>query len=165
MLSIEYITTKIITPTLHELGLSTGKNLLLGTFAHESRLGTYLVQIGGGPALGLGQVEPPTNNLVLSWLMAHKPDMYQAVKRIRGRTHINTGIVSTDINLVALEHNHQYNCAIARCLYYSIQSPLPDEDDVEGMAHYWKKYYNTEKGKGTVEGFVESYDELVAPYL
>jgi hypothetical protein len=33
------------------------------------------------------------------------------------------------------------------------------------MAHYWKKYYNTEKGKGTVEGFVESYDELVAPYL
>ena len=38
---------------------------------------------------------------------------------------------------------------------------LPNSYDIEGLAKYWKKYYNTEGGKGTVEKFIEKYEKYV----
>ena len=56
--------------------------------------------------------------------------------------------------------NLTYNCAIARCLYRSIYVPLPDPEDVEGMAAYHVRWYNN-GGKATVEHSVERYNTLV----
>ena len=39
---------------------------------------------------------------------------------------------------------------------------LPDADNVAELAHYWKLYYNTPEGKGTVEEFIKNYELLVA---
>lgn len=39
---------------------SSAVNLLLGTAAQESAFGTYLRQIGGGPARGVFQMAPAT---------------------------------------------------------------------------------------------------------
>lgn len=165
MFEVSYLINTIIKPTTAELGMPDATNLLLDTFAQESQLGKYLVQIGGGPALGLGQIEPATNSLVLTWAMDNKPDIYDTLKTIRGRTQSVPGMrVCDDINLVALQYNHCYNCAIARCLYYSIQEPLPDPNDVVALGQYWKSYYNR-GGKGTVDEFVQSYNTLVAPFL
>ena len=166
MFSTPELIETVIVPTLNELGMSNGTNLLLGTAAQESRMGKYLVQIGGGPALGIWQVEPNTNALVLNWLMENKPDLFTTVRLIRNRTAPPANvIVSADTNKAALQYNHCYCCAIARCLYFSIASPLPAENDVEGMAHYWKIHYNSIKGKGTVEEFIANYKKYVEPYI
>lgn len=167
MMEISVLKNKVIIPTLDELGLlsQSAINLLLGTCAVESNLGRFDRQVGGGPALGIFQVEPPTNKLVLDWLLRNKPDLFEIVIDIRGKTHVTGGIVTPDINKAALQYNDHYSCAIARCLYLSIPSPLPASDDVLGMAHYWKNHYNSPQGKGTVEDFVEKYKRLVEPFL
>jgi len=38
---------------------------------------------------------------------------------------------------------------------------LPNAEDIEGLAHYWKKYYNTVYGSGKVEEFVNNYKKYV----
>ena len=35
--------------------------------------------------------------------------------------------------------------------------PKKLEKTVEGMAHYWKKYFNSDLGKGDPEEFIEKY--------
>lgn len=168
MYDVQDLIDEIIIPTLNQLGIKRGdnadRNLLLGTFAQESNLGKYTKQIGGGCALGIGQVEPATNQLVLNWLIENNMPLYRHVMDIRGETNFERNIVTADINRVALQFNDKYNCAIARCLYLSIAVALPDENDIIGMANYWKSYYNR-GGKGTVDEFVENYNLLVAPYL
>ena len=42
------------------LNTSPAIDLLMGTCAQESHMGTYLRQLGGGPALGIFQMEPFT---------------------------------------------------------------------------------------------------------
>lgn len=166
MIDVSTLKNKVIIPTLDELGLlsASAVNLLLGTCAVESNLGQFDKQIGGGPALGIWQIEPTTNKLVLDWLLKNEPDLFGIVIDIRGKTHVAGGVVSSDINKVALQYNDHYSCAIARCLYLSIPKPLPAANDVLGMAHYWKDFYNR-GGKGTVEGFAECYARLVEPFL
>ena len=164
-MELKTLKNNIVIPTHDELGLlgASANHLSLGTCAKESELGRYDHQIGGGPALGWWQIEPTTNKLVLDWLFKNRHDLFEIVINIRGRTHA-PGVISPDINKVALQYNPQYGCAIARCLYLSIPSPLPAADDVIGMAHYWKDYYNR-GGKGTVEEFVACYERLVEPFL
>ena len=37
--------------------------------------------------------------------------------------------------------------------------PLPEAQDVEGLAEYWKQHFNTPRGAGTVTRFVAAYRE------
>jgi len=67
-------------------------------------------------------------------------------------------VLATKANLIG---NLYYQCAIARCKYLMIPEPLPAANDIEGLAKYWKKYYNSEQGKGTIEHFVDSYNKHV----
>jgi len=66
-----------------------------------------------------------------------------------------------DIEFHELEYNLKYAIIFARLRYLVVPHPLPDADDVKGLAAYWKKYYNTEYGAGTVEEFVEGYEKYV----
>jgi len=43
-------------------------------------------------------------------------------------------------------------CLMARLHYLRIPKPIPDS--ISDQAKYWKKYYNTSLGKGTVEGYL-----------
>ena len=49
--------------------------------------------------------------------------------------------------------------ALAAWLYLS-NNPRPIPADVEGQAEYWKLYYNTSCGAGTVEKFLEDVKEI-----
>ena len=146
----------IIIPTLETLGLLSSSRvaILLGTCAQESLMGKYRRQLRGGPARGIFEVEPNTHDSVIRWLTKHHPSMLELVLEIRG----------DDDPLYALENNDCYCCAIAACLYYSIQVPLPEPDDIEGLADYWKDFYNR-GGKGTVDEFIANYEKYVEPYL
>jgi len=50
---------------------------------------------------------------------------------------------------------------MCRMHYYRKSEPLPESDDVRALGEYWKKHYNTVKGKGTVDEFVENYKRFV----
>lgn len=120
-------------------------NLLLGTAAQESKFGTYLRQLGIGPALGVFQIEPATFN----WLR----DKYS--NRV-GYTTVLQGRVA-----VELEWDIFLSIVIARLRYRVVPAPLPPADDIEKLAAYWKLYYNTPAGAGTVEEFIKNYERYV----
>ena len=136
-------------------------NLLLGTAAQESHMGTYLKQIKG-PALGIFQMEPATHKDVwVNWL-SHNRNVADTI------LNISFFAESDDFDLYqpcfdfaktfqySLISNLFYATAMARIHYYRVPEHLPNADDWEGLAKYWKKYYNTKNGKGTVEEFLEN---------
>jgi hypothetical protein len=124
------------------------ENLLMGTAAQESRLGTYLCQLGDGPALGIMQMEPATFNDIKVNYLFHRSVL---VSKILG--------VSGCVRLVPeyLEWNIALSVCMARIHYYRCPDTLPI--DLPGMAAYWKKYYNTRLGKGTEEEFIVNYNK------
>lgn len=134
----------IVRPSLHELGLYSpaAEELLLGTAAKESVFGTYLKQLGGGPALGVYQMEPAT----FYWLQDKWGEKYP-ILAFKSPEHM-----IWDLKLAT---------KAARLRYLVVKEPLPEAQDIVGLGKYWKQYYNTEAGAGTVEEFVESYNKLV----
>lgn len=146
---------KLVTETLEKIKLPSlaGVNLVLGTIAQESANGKYTRQLGGGPALGICQMEPATEKDIWINFLVYKDGLAGLIEACTGVSGPSTH---------NLEHNKQYQVAMCRVHYYRVKEQLPAADDIEGMAKYWKKYYNTEKGKGTVEEFVENYKKYVA---
>lgn len=153
-LSPRLVRDRIILPTLDALGLDENTcvqsmELLLGTAATESRLGLWLRQLGGGPALGLYQIEPETEWDVWNNYLTFRPELR---KTVQGWSKGSEG---------ELEYNHAYATAIARLCYRRAPAPLPAAGDREAQAAYWKKYYNTPLGKGTPEKYLKDWRDLV----
>ena len=118
----------------------SGIELICLTCAVESDFGTYFRQIGGGPGRGCMSLEPPTCQDVVGRVILPKyPDF----------PHIKSADLETDIKASII---------IARFKYWPFPQPLPKAHDIPALARYWKKYYNTSAGKGTVEKAVEKYE-------
>lgn len=153
-LSPKLVRDKIIFPTLEALELDEdtcvqAMELLLGTAATESKMGLWLRQLGGGPALGLWQIEPATEWDVWNNYLAFRPGLRDVVRGwSRGGDR-------------ELEYNHSYSCAIARLIYRRAPTPLPAAGDLEAQSKYWKRHYNTPLGKGTPEKYIADWKELV----
>ena len=122
--------------------------LLLGTAAVESKFGTYLRQLGGGPALGVYQMEPDTEFDIHTNFLRYKPYLLRDIREVCGVDRPDPA---------ALEGNLTYQTAMARMHYLRRTAPLPEAGDIEALARYWKRYYNTPAGKGTEEHFVKAY--------
>ncbi len=139
----------VIMPTLLHLGMysTSAENLLVGTVAHESKMGTYLKQVGG-PALGIYQIEPATLHDIYDNYLAFRPSLLEKVEALRGKD------LSREDSLVS---NLAYATAIARLVYRRAPEPLPGFNDVAGLASYWKKYYNTYLGKGKRQQFIDAF--------
>ena len=54
-----------------------------------------------------------------------------------------------------LPENIALGILLCRLKYYRVPHPLPT--DIDGMAAYWKTYYNA-GGKGTLKHFLDTYD-------
>lgn len=128
------------------------EDLLLGTAAHESHLGTFTRQVGGGPALGIYQMEPAT--LLDIWVnyLQHRPWW---------RDQISQAIGVDSWDLQRLQHDPIYATVMARLHYRRISHPLPKRGDLGGYADYWKQHYNTVQGKGTAQKFINDWRRLV----
>jgi|APSaa5957512535_1039671.scaffolds.fasta_scaffold64314_4 hypothetical protein len=154
MLDIKHVRDYVITPTLKRMG---GKFhspdsvcLLLGTAIHESRL-EYLRQIGGGPALGLFQIEPATIHDIHENFLTYQPEINQVV----------SSFMSCNDREFQAVTNLAYSTALARLVYYRRPEPLPNWDNSLAVAEYWKQHYNTIEGAGYVEDFRASYINFV----
>lgn len=121
-------------------------NLLMGTAAVESRCGTYIRQIKG-PALGIFQMEPATFKSHLKWL-------YERGFKYSDKVFEICNIIKED-DPECLAYNLKAAILFARIHYLRVPEPLPQT--IEGMAYYWKRYYNTYLGKGTEEKFIKAY--------
>lgn len=139
----------LIIMTLKEIGLysTDAVELIMGTFAQESNF-KYTRQIGGGPALGYGQMELATfNDIVINYLR-YKPGLM--------------GKIIKACEIIAFEpqqliDNKKLMVCMTRLHYLRVKEPLPSYKDVWAMGEYWKQWYNTPTGKGTVKEFVENY--------
>ena len=58
-----------------------------------------------------------------------------------------------------LEYNLALAISMARIHYARVREKIPS--DLTGWAGYWKRFYNTPKGKGTEEEFVYNYKQYV----
>ncbi len=154
-ISPEHLRINVIRPVLCKLFMfsEAAENLLLVTAAQESRLGYYLRQVSG-PALGLYQIEPNTHNDVWDNFLAFKPELKATVASFV--IPANAGDKKQD-----LITNLAYATAIARIIYYRVSERLPDANDVEGLASYWKRHYNTAGGAGSVDECKINYTNLV----
>ena len=152
----------VIKPALEEVGLysKSAVQLLLGTCAQESEMGKFLKQIGGGPALGIYQMEPNTHDDIWENFLSYNRitsihyfvyDMYDRLDDTQSYDDLSSLLV----------YDLRYATIMARLHYYRVSEALPDADDVEGLALYWKTYYNTEMGKGTVTEFIRNYERYV----
>ena len=124
-----------------DLASPVAVKLLLGTAAQESRFGTFLHQLGGGPAKGAFQMEPAT----FEWLQDRYQEKYPAI----------FGRKASD-----MEWDLRLSIIMCRLRYRIVKDDLP-ADDLMSLASYWKLWYNTPKGAGTPEQFVENYRKYV----
>lgn len=127
-------------------------NMLLGTAAQESQFGTYLRQLDNGPALGVFQMEPDTEKDIWDNYLNYRP---------MDRLSIFNIASITEPDPFSLESNLAYQIAMARIHYYRVDEPLPEADDLPGLARYYKLYYNTPKGKATEEEFIRNYKKYI----
>jgi hypothetical protein len=121
-------------------------NLLLGTACVESDCGHYIEQKNGGTALGIYQMERMTHDDIWHNYINHRPKLKAFMRGELGDTLL---AVKSD----SLRWNLRYATLMARLHYYRITESIPTTTNTE-LAGYWKRHYNTEKGKGRIEDFL-----------
>lgn len=143
----------IVRPVLHALRLPeyfsasrmlAVERLLVGTALAESGL-RFLAQVGGGPAVGVYQMEPATHDDIWENYLRHRPDLSDRVRSFEAK-----GCRAEE----QMAGNLYYATAMARVHYLRVREPIPPPDDLEAIARYWKRFYNTSAGKGSVAGFI-----------
>lgn len=134
------------------------EDLILMTMAQESHFGTYIEQLGTGPAQGVCQMEPATESDIWSNYLHYKPLLFAKVDGLAG--------VNGEMDAVG---NLPYQIAMCRVHYRRVSEALPSPpqkqwDEAEylnRLAQYWKKHYNTYLGAGTPEEAVKNYQRFV----
>lgn len=142
----------VIRPTLKELDLWSieAEQLVLGTACQESACGEYLKQLGGGPALGIYQMEPATHDDLIKNFLQYKPPLRDKVwSYVRKQPPISNEMIG----------NLYYATAMCRIHYLRVPASIPT--GLRPQAAYWKKYYNTELGAGTIDEYMKSWERFV----
>jgi hypothetical protein len=131
----------------HDLWSETAVELLMLTAAVESNLGTFIKQTRG-PALGAFQMEPATHNDIWNNYLSYKREVLRG-----GFVRQSEKDLRTDL---------KYAILMARIHYLRVPERLPTSTSPKDLGKYWKKYYNTHLGKGTVEKAIEKYNKYCA---
>jgi hypothetical protein len=152
MIALLHFRDQVVRPVLRALHLAecfdpavmtAAERLLIGTALAESRL-EFLAQVGGGPALGVYQMEPATHDDIWTRYLAGRPGLAARVRSFAWQ-----GGPSAD----QMAGNLYYATAMVRIHYLRAPAKLPPPADSDALAAYWKRFYNTPAGKGTPEGF------------
>lgn len=153
----ETFRTQVVHPALNSIALYSpaAEQLVLGTAIQESRL-LYVEQIGGGPALGYFQMEPATHDDIWNNFLKYRPILAGKVSSLLSSDEIKD-------KCAALRTNNVYAAAMCRVDYFRQKPPLPSANDIKAMAQYWKTYYNTGGGGGTVDEFMLNWNRFTAP--
>jgi len=132
------------------------EELVLGTAAQESGLGTYLHQLGGGPALSMFQIEPVTYWSMWNDFLAYKPDLKTKILSSCGYATVP----HEDFMIT----NLMYAAMMCRIRYFWVSEKLPAFGDIEGQGAYWAKYYNGNPVNGVAGHYVDSFNHYVGNF-
>lgn len=152
----------IVRDTTQLMGMwsPSAENLLMGTCAQESRMAYYLTQYPKGPARGPFQMESEktggcsTFEGVLSLVVPKAKEKSEFLRQYN---------FTDDPDRMVWDL--QFATIMCRLQYWRFEEPLPAYDDIKGLATYWKRYYNSVYGKGTVKDFIANYKLTRADYV
>lgn len=155
-LDVRQLKYEIVRPTLISMGLwsAAAENLLTGTALAESRA-AYVKQVGGGPALGLWQMEPATHDDC--WI-----NFLRFPAQSRLATKLQAMLAPDLTRQQQLITNLRYACAMARIRFYRVRDALPVATDAAGLSAYHKAHYNTEQGAADPVANVAFFAEAIA---
>lgn len=153
MINPKQLRDLVLIPTLDilELNSPAAVELLMGTAMQESDGLSALHQYGSGPAIGLLEMEPATHDDIWKNWLVYQPKLATRIKGL---------MIELVDDRKEMAGNLYYSFAMARCLYRRVSEPLPHSGDEMGMAHYWKRYYNTFQGAGTVVEYIANWNKL-----
>ncbi len=152
-----YQLNELIDTVLKDMGKYSKEaaDLLMVTSAQESFLGEYIKQLKKGPARGIFQMEPDTEEDIFRNYLKYRPELMATVQQ-----YVSQGAVELD-----LWANLPYQIAIARVHYLRVKYAIPkrpsfpsEKEYIMALAEYWKKHWNTPLGKGTA---VEAYNNYM----
>lgn len=147
----------VIVPSIMALGLYSDNaiNLLLGTCAQESGMGHFIVQqqIAFKGGIGIYQMQRLTYDDIWNRKIASNIAMKAKLKLLLGyEGKPPAERMATDTALATV---------MTRLFYSAIPVQLPDANDIRGLAEYWKKYYNTAFGKGSIDEFINNFQKYI----
>lgn len=116
------------------------EELMMLTAAQETHLGEWVHQVGG-PGLGVCSMEPGTHNYVWTYIRSRNLNLPWAAQRSHE----------------SLITDFKYAIVMARIRYLPAPPQIPDAKDIEGLAKYYKEFYNTRLGSATVQQATENY--------
>ncbi len=149
--------TTIIEPVLEAMYMSSPRatQMLLGIAAVESDM-TQNLKNTICSSLGPWQIEKKTfEDIKDRYLM--RDDKQQ----LRDDVENVCGVKLENLPFEELLTNFKLGAAFARIRLWWVSTPLPEANDVEGMAEYWKAHYNTALGAGAEQDFVDKYNKYV----
>lgn len=132
---------------------NTADILILGTIAQETHLGSYK--------------DPTPTSAGQSIAQFDEMPFYD----VRDRTSEKTrqlcidawGIDIKQLRWEDIWYNPFLAVLFVRLKYRLIPDAIPEDN--QGMAEYYKKWYNSYEGKATPEEYLENYDRFVTPFL
>lgn len=89
-----------------------------------------------------------------SWVIYQPSALRETLMSIAGVKYGPPAVTTMHWNLL-------YAAAMCTLHYRRVKAPLPPEDDAPAMAGYWKQWYNTPKGAGTIEKALPYFREAV----
>lgn len=144
----------IVKPTLAGLGLGgdTAERFITCIGEYESKydnLRQVLTSGNYGAAWGWWQCEKPTFDDDVRYLLDERYELLPKLLQICGVKELPP--------ITAMTWNLRFAAAMCRIHFLRFKEPIPS--DLEGMARYYKKYYNGD-GKGTVDGFIRDCKDI-----
>lgn len=157
-LNLRQLRDHVVIPALEQLGMYSlaAEQLVIGTIAQESH-GTYLHQLGNGPALGIIQMEPETHKDLWINFIKYNPKITAALLRMTSDSVDECYSANGWPEHIALVWNLRYAIAMCRVHYYRNPQALPASNDIRAIGQYWKTHYNTIHGAGSVDEFLTNF--------
>ena len=160
---------EIVAPTIKDLGMHSpeAEDILVGIAAHESMGFRHLRQSPRGPAVSPYQMEPWVAADVVVRYLDTRPDLRDLLEAAAWPlTSSKVDWANLDLRDLRskLICDLRFATAVARLRLWMIPEALPSRGDlsddleyVTALGRYWKTYWNTEYGAGTVDEFVASW--------
>ena len=145
MINRQQLKERVIIPALIAIDMysADATRLLLMTAATESGLGSYLLQLPNGPALGIYQMEPATYNdgwdIVLEF-NKHKKYITLAAAEYEEKPSADR-----------LIWDLRYATIMARMMYSRFPEKIPAHTDNQAMIDYYFQYWGPNPDKTTKE--------------
>ena len=101
------------------------------------------------PAIGFWQIEPATLYDMMRNYIVYRPQYRKVLEELGMK------FKGDDIE-ISIMSNMAVQAALCRLHYRRDKDPLPSWDDMEAQGRYWKRVYNTFKGRGTIKHFLKA---------